>query len=170
MRAGRAATLAAVMITLAAARAPAEILSARIAVRGMSCTICSGTVERCLRRLPFVSQATVDLDRGLAQLVPRPGQRFQGRAVLKAVRRAGFTPGDIAVVAQGRLTMRGSDPYLEIYPGELALLTGSDAIAATRAGEGVTARVLGRLADPLGDRRADVGIALERIEVIVAAQ
>jgi copper chaperone CopZ len=133
----------------------------------MTCNICAGTVERRLKRVACIMTASVDLERGLAEINPRSGQRFEGRRILKAIRDAGFTPGDIVVVARGQLVSRDEAAYLELGPGDLAILTG-----ATRASPppdlpapGSLIRVTGRFADPSGDPRASVGIVVERAVV-----
>ena len=153
------AALPALLLLLPAAPR-AEVLSARVAVRGMTCTLCSGSVERRLRRLSFVERATVDLDRGLADLALRPGVTFEGRRVLQSIRSAGFTPGDIEVVARGTLVRQGRDPYLEVAPGKLVLLTGDTDEGWTGGPPGGLVQVTGRFADPSGDARAEVAITV----------
>jgi copper chaperone CopZ len=148
----------------------AQVLSAKVSVRGMTCNICSGTVERRLRRLSFVERATVDLEAGLAQLAVRSGPRFDGRRVLRSIHDAGFTPGDIQVVARGRLLIREETPYLELAPGQVALLLGPHGgmppVSFRSAGS--VLRVTGRFADPSGDTRASVAITVERAELASA--
>ncbi len=152
------------------ASAGAEILSARVAVRGMTCNICAGTVERRLKRVACIVTASVDLEHGLAQLSPRPGQHFDGRRVLKAIHDAGFTPGDIYVVARGQLVTRNGIAYLELVPGDLVILSGATGPPSLPdlPGAGQTIRVSGRLADPSGDSRASVGICVERAALATA--
>ncbi len=144
--------------------AGAEVLSARVAVRGMTCNICAGTVERRLKRVACIVSASVDLEHGLAHINPRAGQHFDGRRILKAIREAGFTPGDIQVVARGQLLSRDGAAYLELGPGDLVILTGAPGTASPLdlPAPGSLVRVTGRLADPSGDTRASVGIAVER--------
>ncbi len=144
--------------------ANAQIVSARVAVRGMTCTICSSAVERRLRKVACVQRATVNLERGLANLIPRGDKRFDGKRVLAAIRAAGFSPGDIEVVAEGTVSMRDGSPYLELPQGELALLR--NAGDAGRAGRRV--RVDGRFSDPSGDPRAAVAITVNHVEVAAA--
>ncbi len=155
------------LVVVPRAPARAEILSAKVVVRGMTCNICSGTVERRLKRVACIVTASVDLERGLASIGPRGGQRFDGRRVLKAIRDAGFTPGDIRVVARGRLISREGAAYLELGAGELAILTGPSGRSAPPGlpAPGSRVQVSGRFADPSGDPRASVAIAVERAEL-----
>ncbi len=144
--------------------APAQVLSARVAVRGMTCTLCSSAIERRLRKVTCVQRASVDLERGLAQLSPRGGSRFDGRKVLGAIRAAGFTAGDIEVVAEGRVSRAQGATYLTLPAGEVALLRNAGDGAAGPH-EGARVRVEGRFSDPSGDPRASVAITVQHVEV-----
>ena len=143
--------------------AGAEVVSARVIVRGMTCNICAATVERQLKRVSCVVKASVDLERGLAQINPRDGQRFDGRRILKAIRAAGFTPGDIHVVARGRLLLRDGSYYLDLGNGDVAVLAESrgGALALVVPAPGGNIEVSGRFNDPAEDARASVGITVE---------
>lgn len=145
----------------------AEIISASLGVRGMTCSICSSSVERRLRKLHFVESACVDLGRGLTDLVPRPGKRFDGRRLLREVHRAGFTPGVIRVVAEGPISRAGGSVYLAITPDQTALLRGPGGgpLTASLPASGAV-RVQGRFADPSGDERASVAIEVESASTV----
>ena len=60
-------------------------------VRGMSCNGCVASVTRVLQAVPGVERATLDLDRGSAEVVFDPART--GIAALKlAVEDAGYEP------------------------------------------------------------------------------
>jgi copper chaperone CopZ len=147
--------------------ASAEVVSARVAVRGMTCNICAGTVERRLKRVACIMTASVDLERGLAHINARAGQHFEGSRILKAIREAGFTPGDIQVVARGQLLSRDGAEFLELAPGELVILTNAAGTTSPLElpANGSLVRVTGRFADPSGNPRASVAIAVEHAVV-----
>jgi len=76
----------------------AEVEQVDIAVQGMSCPFCVYNVEKKLRALPGVERADVDLGKGQAHVVMRPGMRVETDRLRQAIVDAGFTPGAIDVV------------------------------------------------------------------------
>jgi copper chaperone CopZ len=61
-------------------------------------------VRDALRRLDGVASLTVDLQTNLVTITPDPRVELDLAAVPAAVRRAGFTPADLRLVARGTLT------------------------------------------------------------------
>ncbi len=66
-----------------------------IDVSGMVCKFCSAKVARELKGLPGVKAVTVDLKDGRAEIIMDEGERLDAVAVRKAVKDAGFKPGEI---------------------------------------------------------------------------
>lgn len=62
-------------------------------VKGMSCPICAGAVERQIRRIPGVKNVQIHLSQGKATVVA--DESVTTEHLRKAVEEAGFTPGDI---------------------------------------------------------------------------
>ncbi|MBS0466781.1 MAG: heavy-metal-associated domain-containing protein, partial [Proteobacteria bacterium] len=68
-----------------------------LGVGGMTCASCVGRVERALRKVPGVQDATVNLALERAHIVYDPGAAPGMDAVLRrAVRNAGYEPRETA--------------------------------------------------------------------------
>jgi copper chaperone CopZ len=59
-------------------------------IRGMSCEGCAATIDAALRRVPGVRQVSVSFERGEAMVTVAEGSEVSGKAMLEAVRRAGY--------------------------------------------------------------------------------
>lgn len=70
----------------------------RIQIGGMSCAACVGRVERVIRALPGVEEATVNLATGSATIIFQPEQIDRAR-IAGAIRAAGYEPGEPAASA-----------------------------------------------------------------------
>lgn len=105
---------------LASAGARAEILGARLQVNGMSCPVCSFGVETRLRDVDGVIGVEILLDEGRVLLKLSAGNDATVEAFGRAVRKAGFELGALAIDARGRLEVRESDTWLDVH-GSLRL-------------------------------------------------
>ena len=81
----------------------AEVRKVVVAVEGMSCPFCAFGVEKKLRTVPGTAEVSVDMGDGTATLSPARGDSIEVTAVPEAIRRAGFTPGEVRVWAVGAL-------------------------------------------------------------------
>ncbi len=72
-----------------------------IGIGGMTCASCVSRVERALKKVPGVSDATVNLATESARIVYAPGEQMEAR-LRRAVRDAGYEPraADAAVMAE----------------------------------------------------------------------
>jgi len=71
--------------------APPGVTTARIVVTGLSCPLCAESITKSLKNLAGVTDATLDLETGVARVTldaDKPATRSQ---MLKAVDWAGFT-------------------------------------------------------------------------------
>ncbi len=71
--------------------APIEPASVDLGIDGMTCASCVARVERALRRVPGVQEATVNLATESARIVIAPGEDMPTR-LRRAVRDAGYEP------------------------------------------------------------------------------
>jgi Cu+-exporting ATPase len=77
-------------MTTAPAAAP-DTATLDLGVGGMTCASCVGRVERALKRVPGVQEATVNLATESARVVFTPGEQAQA-LIRRAVRDAGYEP------------------------------------------------------------------------------
>ena len=68
-----------------------ESVSVDLGINGMTCASCVARVERALKRVPGVQEATVNLATESARIVGTPGEEMQVR-LRRAVRDAGYEP------------------------------------------------------------------------------
>jgi len=82
-----------------------------IGIGGMTCASCVSRVERALKKVPGVSDATVNLATESARIVYAPGEQMEAR-LRRAVRDAGYEPraADAAVMAEDTSPWAGFAP------------------------------------------------------------
>jgi len=95
--------------------AAAQVTTATVEVKGMSCPFCAFGVEKRLGAVGGVDQVIVSMKGGSAELTAAKDQSIDLSAVPEAVRRAGFTPGRIEATVRGAVR-RTADGF-EIVPG-----------------------------------------------------
>ncbi len=66
-----------------------------IQVSGMTCPFCVYGVEKKLGSMPGVEKVRVSLKDKKAEVVMKPGQKADLKAIRAAITDAGFTPGEI---------------------------------------------------------------------------
>ncbi|MGH9380201.1 MAG: heavy-metal-associated domain-containing protein [Thermoanaerobaculia bacterium] len=139
-----------VMLALAAAPGLAQISQATVAVDGMSCPFCAYGVEKRLSRVPGVESVDIDMADGVATVTAAEGASIEVSRIPQAVRKAGFTPGAIELVALGRVEARANDGWrfdLGAEDGQELLLVNLTVELAVRvaalAGSATRVRVTG---------------------------
>ena len=87
-------------MNIAASPSPAP-LPLDIGIGGMTCASCVARVEKALKKVPGVQDATVNLATESARIVVAPGEQMEAR-LRRAVRDAGYEPraADAAVLAE----------------------------------------------------------------------
>jgi Cu+-exporting ATPase len=85
--------------------------SVDIGIGGMTCASCVARVERALKKVPGVSQASVNLATESARIVYTPGEQMEAR-LRRAVRDAGYEPraADAAVMQEDASAWAGFAP------------------------------------------------------------
>ena len=93
-----------------AASSPAP-LPLDIGIGGMTCASCVARVEKALKKVPGVQDATVNLATESARIVVAPGEQMEAR-LRRAVRDAGYEPraADAAVLAEDASPWAGFAP------------------------------------------------------------
>jgi hypothetical protein len=109
----------------------------------------------------------VDLKTGQAEISPKPGKSFDPTKIPKAVKDAGFTPGELEVIALGTLARKAELLVLET-PGpvkEFVLGGGAKAEELNKRGDlvGKRLRVAGKLHPYYADRPP--GLTVESFEI-----
>ncbi len=82
-----------------------------IGIGGMTCASCVARVEKALKKVPGVQEATVNLATESARIVAEPGEQMEAR-LRRAVRDAGYEPrtADAAVLAEDASPWTGFAP------------------------------------------------------------
>ena len=101
--------------TATAASAGAAPLSLDLGVGGMTCASCVSRVERALKRVPGVQEATVNLATESARVLYAPGEETEAR-IRRAVRDAGYEPRAAEAASTEDLS-----PWVGFAPVALAL-------------------------------------------------
>lgn len=97
-----------VALSFLAAPGVAQVERATVSVEGMSCPFCAFGVEKRLRRVEGVASVEVALKEGTATVAAAEDGSIDVAGIPGAVRKAGFTPGTIEIVARG--TISGETP------------------------------------------------------------
>lgn len=71
--------------------ARAQFTEFRFGVNGLTCSQCTRSVEQQLKKLDFVEQVHMDLERTTGKIIPKEGVRVQPKAIAKAISDAGFS-------------------------------------------------------------------------------
>ena len=133
----------------ATAQAAQELgmLEVSVQVDGLSCPFCAYGLEKKLRKVENVASIEIRVDEGRAVVTPESGTSLELDALEQAVRDGGFTPRELSVTAQGRLTELNGAAALELSSGILLLLAeGGQTNALLRSPTGSVVRVEGQAA------------------------
>ena len=83
--------------------ANAQIAEATTTIEGLTCPFCSFGAKKRLKTVDGVGKVTVDVGKGIAALQAEPGQSIDVQQIPEAVKKAGFAPGTVRIVAIGRV-------------------------------------------------------------------
>ncbi len=118
------ASVAVSALALAALASPAapQVSRATVAVEGMACPFCAFGVEMRLRQVRGVGEVEVQMEAGTAELAATEGGSIGVGQIPEAIRKAGFTPGRLAIEAAGTLLAEGERIVLHDAVGEQRML------------------------------------------------
>ena len=131
-----------VLLFLLPLSASAEVTRAVIAVDGMSCPFCAFGVEKRLKTVSGTADVTVMMAKGTATLVAGAGESLAVGQIDEAVRKAGFTPGQLRVTAIGGL-QQGPDGLL-LQMNNSSLLIQTNGLSAQQKNQLDVLRTSGR--------------------------
>jgi copper chaperone CopZ len=141
------------------APAYAELLRVDQSFGGLECASCVDAIAKGIQRLRGVESAQVDAKAGAVHVVLREGNRVKIEAIRDAIKATGFTPGDAAIQARGRIgdgkfVIEGTQQAFEIQPpgseAESGEATAEGIVPASAAGEPLRLRLRSlRLLRPL---------------------
>ncbi len=142
----RKTTILVAVLGLLAGSAAAQVRSATVQVKGMSCPFCAFGVEKKLGRVPGVAKVEVGMKQGVARLEAGKDASIDVRELPRAVREAGFTPGAVTVVALGTIHRKDGTMHLFLPGGgvpfeiDAATEAARSALAAAADGRPVSVR------------------------------
>lgn len=70
-----------------------QFRSASIRVDGLTCSMCSNSVERLVRTLDFVQDVHMDLNSNIAEVTFKKGSKVEMKRLAKSVKDAGYSVG-----------------------------------------------------------------------------
>ncbi len=94
--------------------AQAQIAEATTDIDGLTCPFCSFGAKKRLKRVGGVGKVAVDVGKGTATLTANPGESIQVQQIPEAVKKAGFSPGGVRVVAVGQVQAHGDQLHLHL--------------------------------------------------------
>ena len=155
----------------AAAQAPQAlgILEVTVQVDGLSCPFCAYGLEKKLRKVENVARVEIRSDEGRAVVTPESRTSRELDELEQAVRDGGFTPREVSVTAQGRLTELNGAAALELSNGILLLLAeGDQTNALLKLPSGSVVRVEGQAAleQPRGHAGHPYTLTVRSFEVV----
>ena len=151
-----AVLLVAAVFILRPAPSFAPIEEIRIAVDGLTCNLCSVSLERSLRRLDGVATVDIAFDEAIASVTLKAGAAFDADKIRTAVRNSGQKPRQIDLRLSG-VVQRHEGGYRLQPDGGLPLGVAPASAAAVASHVGKVVRARARVSSPDG---APVELAL----------
>lgn len=84
-------------VVLTAQFAEAQIVSAQLKASGLTCSLCSRSVEMALQKLDFVKSVSMDLETAQAEIQFKEGAKVVIRELPDAVKKAGFSVAELKI-------------------------------------------------------------------------
>lgn len=98
----------------------AQLDSLEIGVNGLTCSMCSYSVEYSLKKLPEIQSVNMDLNSNIALVYFKPGEAINFEALAKKVKESGFSvrhisfviPEEVKVSEDGSFSIGDMEFYL----------------------------------------------------------
>lgn len=114
--------LSALTLVVLAEPAFAQVTQATAAVEGLACPFCAFGVEKKLKQVRGVGGVEVQMEDGTAELSAVEGGSIEVGQIPPAIRKAGFTPGRLAITAAGTLVVDGERTVFHDAVGDQRML------------------------------------------------
>ena len=125
-------------------QARAEISQVSLSVEGLGCPFCVYGLEKKLKKVEWVEDLRIDLKSGMAVMTPEEGKTPDLSAFNTAVKKAGFTPGEMKITAVGKVVFKGKGAFLKLRNADREYHLFDKGVAHA---EGLTQATRARLAD-----------------------
>lgn len=100
----------------------AEINRVEMQVNGMTCPFCVYGIEKKIEALEEVEDASANLKTGIVDIKLKKDEPIDIERLNKAVRKSGFTPGEIKIIATGSLIEYNGYPALKVAGSDQVFL------------------------------------------------
>jgi copper chaperone CopZ len=144
------ALFALLIFSWSAKPASAQVEQIEMRVDGLACPFCAYGLEKKLKEIKGVEKVTVYVDKGLVALKSRKEGAIMIDRLEPVVKDAGFTPGEIKLIAVGKIGQLQGAPMFEVSGPEMAFVIKNDAqyekLRVELNGTDKLVRVTGRLA------------------------
>lgn len=84
-----------IALTLLSVNSYANFTSAKIKVTGITCSMCSNTVNKALSTLSFIEKIEVDIENSVYEITFKPGEKVVIDDIKNKVEGAGFSVGEL---------------------------------------------------------------------------
>lgn len=105
------------VMIFSALAANAQIKEAEMKIYGLTCSLCTRSVEKALEKISYISSIDTDLEHTTTTLVFKEAINIYPEEIADAVEKAGFSVGFI------RITYNFTTSFSECYEGEDIALT-----------------------------------------------
>ena len=83
------------VLTLLSVNSYANFTSAKLKVTGITCSMCSNTVNKALSSLPFIDKIEVDIEKSVYEITFKPSVKVVIDDIKNKVEGAGFSVGEL---------------------------------------------------------------------------
>jgi copper chaperone CopZ len=101
-----------VLLFLAPNLVSAQFKSAKVQIDGLTCSMCSYSVQRSVQKLEFVKKVQVDLNTNLATIEFKDSKNVNIRDLIKAVKDAGFSVNSLTASFKVNGSNSENKPYI----------------------------------------------------------
>jgi copper chaperone CopZ len=102
--------------------ADARVTSITIAAKGVLCLSCTYRLEKAIQRVEGVEKVRVQLSPSMAEVTPRAGIWLDAGRLRRAVKEAGFKPGELRYTVTGTLIEWQGQPAVRLPGSERVVL------------------------------------------------